>query len=198
MINLRSFWCGICLLLCCAHGFAQDTEASRVQSSSGASTTQTVSQAPLSWLFMLNADDVKLTNTNNQLQLHIPARKIKITAFADRPYRAVHSITADRFLKFWQPEGTFSKDSPNAVVYLDGKHAIITITNVERQGQYLIATIQPDTKNSPDTLSVTDDAYLGMVIDNASSSGCCPCKNGRQATDCPSTYRSPMNCIVMC
>ena len=82
------------------------------------------------------------------------------------PYRA------DRFLKLWQPEGTFSKDLPNAVVYLDGKHAIITITNVERQGQYLIASIQPDTKNSPDTLSVTDDAYLGMVIDNASTSHC--------------------------
>ncbi len=64
MINVRSFWCGIYLLLCSAHGFAQGTEANRVKPSSGASTTQVVSQAPLSWLFMLNADDVKLTNTN--------------------------------------------------------------------------------------------------------------------------------------
>lgn len=116
------------------------------------------------WLFVMVGEDFSATDAS----LTVKDDDDTVFAFTDRPNRAHGDITAERFVSFWNEDGTFRQDPPNAVLTYsaDGKEQevelLLTAARMVENGVAFDVTVEAGKMpTGTGTYSLFIDAFRG-------------------------------------
>ena len=123
-------------------------------------------QKNIQWLYMVTSEQASIKNNNGVMQIVIPVDSSNTVGFGDRPARIVQKMTIEDLATLWdEGENSFSKDPPNAGMYMAKKHGIVVLKSLEIKNSNAVFTFSMD-DNSQDTFVSGDTGMLALVIDN--------------------------------
>ena len=95
----------------------------------------------------------------------MPVDASNTVGFGDRPARIVQKMTIEDLATSWDKgEDSFSKDPPNAGMYMAKKHGIVVLKSLVIDNSNAVFTFRMD-DNSQDTFVTGDSGMLALVID---------------------------------
>ena len=123
-------------------------------------------QKNIQWLYMVTSEQASIKNNNGDMQIVVPVDSSNTVGFVDRPTRIVQKMTIEDLATLWdEGENSFSKDPPNAGMYMAKKHGIVVLKSLEIKNSNAVFTFSMD-DNSQDTFVSGDTGMLALVIDN--------------------------------
>ena len=123
-------------------------------------------QKNIQWLYMVTSEQASIKNNNGVMQIVIPVDSSNTVGFGDRPARIVQKMTIEYLAALWDKrEDSFSKDPPNAGMYMAKKHGIVVLKSLEIKNSNAVFTFTMD-DNTQDTFISGDKGMLALVIDN--------------------------------
>ena len=128
-------------------------------------------QKNIQWLYMVTSEQASIKNNNGVMQIVIPIDSSNTVGFGDRPARIVQKMTIEDLATSWdQGEDSFSKDPPNAGMYMAKKHGIVVLKSLVIENSNAVFTFTID-DNSQDSFVSGDTGILALVIDDLEHDG---------------------------
>ena len=123
-------------------------------------------QKSIQWLYMVTSEQASIKNNNGVMQIVMPVDSSNTVGFGDRPARIVQKMTIEDLATSWDKgEDSFTKDPPNAGMYMAKKHGIVVLQSLEIKNSNAVFTFTMD-DNTQDTFISGDTGMLALVIDN--------------------------------
>ena len=114
-------------------------------------------------LYSISSSQYK--NNSGDMQIVVPIDSSNTVGFGYRPARIVQKMTIEDLAALWdEGEDSFSKDPPNAGMYIAMKHGIVVLKSLEIKNSSAVFTFRMD-DNSQDTFVTGDSGMLALVID---------------------------------
>ena len=113
---------------------------------------------------MVTSEQASIKNNNGVMQLVIPVDSSNTAGFGDRTFRIVKKMSIEDLATMWgKGANSFSKDPPNAGMYLAKKHGIVVLKGLEIKNANAIFTLTMD-DNTQDTLHLMIMACLLWLL----------------------------------
>jgi len=126
-------------------------------------------QKNIQWLYMVTSHKASVKSNNGDMQIVVPLDSSCTAGFGDRPARIVQKMTIEDLASLWdEGENSFSKDPPNAGMYMAKKHGIVVLKSLLIENSNAVFTFTMD-DNSQDTFVSGDTGVLALVIDKHST-----------------------------